>query len=110
LRRARELGAFFETLIFHHIRVLTRLLTPAGRLFFWRTQSGLEVDFILEHGRRLLAIEVKFSANPGYGDAAGLRAFLSEYPQAVGLLLHTGREIRRLDEKIIAVPWTLVTG
>ena len=111
LRKARELGAYFETLIYHHLRILTRLMTPAGRLYFWRTQRGQEVDFILEHGRRLLAIEVKRSANPGYGDAVGLRAFLAEYPQsASGLLLHTGREIRRLDEKIIAAPWTMVAG
>ncbi|MDO9349063.1 MAG: DUF4143 domain-containing protein, partial [Anaerolineales bacterium] len=102
---------FFETLIYHHLRVLTRLMTPAGRLYFWRTQTGVEVDFVLEHGRHLLAIEVKHSDNPGYGDAAGLRAFLSEYPNASGgLLVHGGREIRRLDEKILAIPWTVVTG
>ncbi|MBU4225429.1 MAG: hypothetical protein KKC71_06370 [Chloroflexi bacterium] len=60
---------------------------------------------------RLLAIEVKRSDNPGYGDAAGLRAFLSEYPNASGgLLVHGGREIRRLDEKILAILWTMVTG
>lgn len=109
LRKARELGAYFETLIYHHLRILARLMTPAGRLYFWRTRSGPEVDFVLEHGRRVLAIEVKYAASPGYGDAAGLRAFLAECPQASGgLLLHTGREIRRLDENIIAIPWTMI--
>jgi predicted AAA+ superfamily ATPase len=44
------LGAFFETLIYQHLRVLSGLLTPRGRLHFWRTQSGTEVDFVLEHG------------------------------------------------------------
>jgi len=111
LGKSREFGAFFETLIYHHLRVLTRLMTPAGRLYFWRTQTGVGVDFVLEHGRHLLAIEVKRSDNPGYGDAAGLRAFLSEYPNASGgLLVHGGREIRRLDEKILAIPWTVVTS
>jgi hypothetical protein len=28
----------------------------------------------------------------------------------VGLLLHKGNAIKRLDEKILAVPWTLLTG
>jgi hypothetical protein len=111
LAKARELGAYFETLIYHHLRIITRLMTPAGRLYYWRTRSGLEVDFVLEHGRHLLAIEVKRTTQPGYSDAAGLRAFLAEYPQAAGgLLLHSGNEIRRLDEKIIAAPWTVVTG
>jgi len=27
-----------------------------------------------------------------------------------GILLHGGQQIRRLDEKIVAVPWSLLTG
>jgi predicted AAA+ superfamily ATPase len=111
LGKARELGAYFETLIYHHLRILTRLMTPAGRLYFWRTHNGQEVDFVLEHGRRCLAIEVKRTANPGYSDAAGLHTFMAENPQAVGgLLLHSGREVRRLEERIIAMPWEMVCG
>lgn len=111
LRKARELGAYFETLIYHHLRVLSRQMTPQGRLYFWRTQNGTEVDFVFEHGRKCLAVEVKRTANPGYGDTAGLRAFLTEYPQAsAGLLLHGGNEVRRLGEKTIAIPWTMITG
>jgi hypothetical protein len=42
--------------------------------------------------------------------------FLDQHPQAVGaqalggILLHGGQQIRRLDEKIVAVPWSLLTG
>ena len=63
------------------------------------------VDFVVEHGRRLLALEVKRTTEPGYGDTTGLRAFLAEHPKASGrLLLHSEREIRRLDKNIVAVP------
>lgn len=111
LRQARELGAYFETLIFHHLRVLIGLMTPSARLYFWRTRSGREVDFVVEHGRRLLAIEVKWATQVGYSDAASLRLFLDEYPDASGgLLLYRGRTTRRLGEKIVAIPWTMVTG
>lgn len=111
LRRARELGAYFETMMFHHLRVLARLLTPPARLYFWRTRNGQEVDFVVEHGRRLLAVEVKRSAQVGYNDVATLRSFLDEYPEASGgLLLYGGNAIRRLGEKIVALPWTMVTG
>jgi hypothetical protein len=48
---------------------------------------------------------------PGYRHAAGLAKFLAEHPQAVGgILLHGGQQIRRLDERIVAVPWSLLTG
>jgi predicted AAA+ superfamily ATPase len=111
LRGARELGGFFESFIFLHLRMLAELMLPPARLYFWRTRQGAEVDFVLEYGRRLLAIEVKRTRSPRYRDAAGLQAFLSDYPEASGgVLLHSGQEIRRLDEKITAVPWTMITG
>jgi uncharacterized protein len=111
LRKARELGNFFETFIYHHLRVLAQLMTPPARLFNWRTQAGQEVDFVLEYGRKVLAIEVKQTSRPGYGDTTGLKLFMANHPDAVGgLLLHSGQDIRWLGERILAVPWTLVTG
>jgi predicted AAA+ superfamily ATPase len=111
LRKAREYGAYFETLIYHHLRLLTRLMTPSGRLYFWRTREGTEVDFVIEHGRKVAAIEVKSTKNPGYDDTTGLRAFLEEHPTAsAGLLIHGGRDIKRLGDKILAIPWPVLTG
>ncbi|MBU1660603.1 MAG: ATP-binding protein [Chloroflexi bacterium] len=111
LRGARELGSYFETLIFQHLRVLVGLMTPPARLYYWRMRKGPEVDFIVEHGRRLLGIEVKLTSQPRYGDTTGLQSFLCDYPQATGgLLLHSGKTIRRLGENILAVPWTTITG
>jgi len=26
------------------------------------------------------------------------------------MLLHSGQSVRRLDEKVVAVPWTMLTG
>ena len=58
-----------------------------------------------------MAVEVKATKNPGYRDIAGLQAFLKEHRGAAsGILLHSGREIKRLDEKIVVVPWIMVTG
>lgn len=111
LRKSREFGAFFETMIYQHLRVLCGLLTPRARLFFWRTLLGDEVDFVVERGRAVIAFEVKATDNPGYRHADGLRKFVAEHTSAVaGVLLHGGNDIRRLDEKIVAVPWTMLTG
>lgn len=111
LAKARELGAFFEMLIYQHLRVSCSLLTPRGRLYFWRTQTGSEVDFVIEHGRRVVGVEVKMTDAPSYRHMTGLVKFLKEHPQAAGgILLHSGRQIQRLDEKIVAVPWSLITG
>ncbi len=111
LSMAREWGGFMETLIFHHLRVLAQLMVPRPEIFYWRTTAGHEVDFVLEHGRWLVALEVKLSSTPQYSDCEGLRLFLEEYPETrCAVLVHTGREIRRLGERIIALPWTLLCG
>jgi predicted AAA+ superfamily ATPase len=111
LLKAREYGAYFETFIYHHLRILARLMTPSARLYFWRTLEGNEVDFVLEYGRRLLAIEVKLTDNLGYRDTAGLRLFLDNHPRAsAGLVVYCGKQIKRMDEKIVAIPWSLLTG
>jgi predicted AAA+ superfamily ATPase len=111
LLKAREYGAYFETFIYHHLRILARLMTPSARLYFWRTFEGNEVDFVLEYGRRLLAVEVKRTDNLGYRDTGGLHLFLEQNPKtSAGLIIYSGRDVKRLDEKIVAIPWPLVTG
>ena len=65
-----------------------------------------EVDLVVEHGRRVLAIAAKATRRPSVEDVRGLRAFLRGSPQAAGLLVHRGSERRQMDRRIWAVPWT----
>jgi len=71
LREAREAGAVFENLLLVHPQAFTDLLLPIGRLYYWSTVSGVEVDFVLEWGRKLVAFETKLSRNPRYRDTKG---------------------------------------
>ena len=107
LSHSRELGGYFETTVFFHLKCLCEMLKPSAGIYYRRTTaSGKEVDFILEHGRKLLAIEVKMTQNPLVKDAANLFDFIKEYPETVsGILLHNGRETKRLGSRVIAVPW-----
>lgn len=103
---SRELGGYFETMVFLHVRALCELMSPRAVLHYWRTTTGREVDFILEHGRKLLALEVKMTANPSVRDIQGLLAFMEEHPETMrGVLVYSGNSIRRLHSKVIAVPW-----
>ncbi len=108
VEKARERGGFWETLFLQHLRSLAQLLVPRPEVFYWRTTNAEEVDFVLERGRDLLAFEVKLSSTPRYSDCEHLASFLKEYPETrAAVLVHTGEEILRLGEKIIALPWTL---
>lgn len=106
LINARELGNFFETTMFLHLKVLAELMIPKANIYYWRTTTGKEVDFVIEHGRKLLAIEIKLTKNPTFQDTKGLLSFIEEYPETLlGVLLHTGSSIKWLHSKILAVPW-----
>jgi predicted AAA+ superfamily ATPase len=103
---SREAGGLFEGLVCHHVRVLADLLTPIGEIMHWRTYRGDEVDLVVEHGRRVVAMEVKATSRPVSQDVHGLRAFLKGSPEASGLLAHGGLERRQMDRRTWAVPWT----
>mgnify|MGYP002863327925 CR=1 FL=1 len=53
------------------------------RLFYWR-KGNMEVDFVLVHGEKILALEVKSGAK---GDRSGLESFRKEYPHAGVMLI-----------------------
>lgn len=106
LKNARELGAFFEAMIFLHLMILSELMVPKANIFYWRTTAGKEVDFIIAHGKRLFAFEAKLTKNPTFNDIKNMLAFIEEYPQTIrGILLHAGSSIRWLHSKVLAVPW-----
>jgi predicted AAA+ superfamily ATPase len=105
LESSREYGLFFESLVYHHIRILANLLKPKANIYHYRTIGGQEVDFIIEYGNKLIAMEVKMSDKVKYDDLKNIRMFLQEYPETLaGIIIYNGTELKYLDKKIIAVP------
>ena len=56
---ALERGFLLETWMLHELRAANAGLNAGGQLYFWRTPSGTEVDFIWTRGSRAVGIEVK---------------------------------------------------
>jgi predicted AAA+ superfamily ATPase len=54
-----ERGKLFETVILHELRAYIDYARIGGKLHYWRTQSGKEVDFIWTRGKKNIGIEVK---------------------------------------------------
>ena len=100
-------GAHLENLICTDLLAWRETETSRPTIMYWRTSTGDEVDFVIEHKGKLLGVEVKATANPGYNDARGLRTFLQEYGSDAlgGLLLYGGDETLWISEGILAVPW-----
>ena len=64
-------------------------------LFYWRTRSGVEVDFVIHGAAGFWAIEVKNTARVRPEDLRSLEAFGTDYPQAVLVLLYRGTRRER---------------
>ncbi len=77
------------------------------QVYFWRTSHGTEVDIVVEHGGRLIPVEVKQSATPRPPMASGLSSFLSAYPDKAdkAWLVHLGDTTLPLSPGIVAVPF-----
>ena len=80
-------GLALEGLVAQHLRAFCQLRPGGAQLSFWRTRSGLEVDFVLYGPALFLAVEVKRSARVDRRDLAPLKAFGADYPEAQLLLL-----------------------
>jgi len=103
---AKGTGGIFESLVYLHLKALSRLLTPRPVIFYWRTTTGKEVDFVLSRGQKTVVVEVKLTGKPKYADIQNLRLFMQEYPETTaGVLIHAGDEVKLMHEKIIALPW-----
>lgn len=50
-----------ETWVANELCKILPLLDHRFRLYFWRTHTGWEVDFLVERGEKLVALEVKWS-------------------------------------------------
>ena len=97
-------GVCLGGLVYQHIRAWNDYLNEPNELYFWRTKNGVEVDFVIYGESTFLALEVKNSIHAERSDASGLESFLSDYPQAKGLLLYRGEREMQVSQHVMAVP------
>ena len=87
-----SLGHATETLVAQHLRAWLAYSEKSGKLYFWRTKSGLEVDFIVYGEIGFYAIEVKNARKIHSQDLRGLQEFSKDYPQCQCLFIYRGAE------------------
>ena len=96
-------GMALEGLIAQHLRAWASYRPVPAELFYWRTKSGSEVDFVLYGADVFVAIEVKRSRNVHHTDLRALKAFKEDYPEASTCLLYRGQEEVRIGD-ILCLP------
>ncbi|EKE25642.1 MAG: hypothetical protein ACD_5C00086G0001, partial [uncultured bacterium] len=98
-------GSGLETLFYQSCLALIDYHQLDYQLFYWRTVSGVEVDFIVYGQKALLAIEVKHNKQITPKMLRGLRAFKADYPEAEAYIFYLGDKKMFLEPGITALPF-----
>ncbi|HRT63144.1 MAG TPA: DUF4143 domain-containing protein [Syntrophales bacterium] len=96
-------GQALEGLVAQHLRAWTAYSRMRRDLYYWRTRSGVEVDFVVYGPEGLWAIEVKSSLKITSGDLRGLLAFRDEYPDSKTFIIYRGQD-RLIKSGVACVP------
>lgn len=96
-------GIAFETLFFQELLAVNEALGLGYTLYYWRTSSNMEVDFVLYGNKGILAFEIKRTGKITSSMMSGLKSFLRDYPMARAYFIYGGKHYRR-EGKIEILP------
>lgn len=101
--RSELYGKAFENWVFHELTAYCSYEQTDARLAYWRLQSGVEVDFVVNDME--LAIEAKASARVTSDHLKGLRNLMLDHPR-VGrrLIVSLEPRARRTTDGIEVLP------
>jgi hypothetical protein len=97
LAQSAVIGAVWEAFVFAELRKTLHNQSNAAKLFFYRDQRGLEVDFIIEHQQQFTCLECKWTELPTLKDAKNLLA-------VAALLSETTPKPLQINHYLVARP------
>ena len=101
-QKGAEFGKAFEHFILMEIVAYRSYSGKDFALHFWRTKTGLEVDFVLGAGE--IALEVKGVGRVEKREMNGLNAFIETYSPKRSIIVCNEKE-KRVCGKIEIFPW-----
>ena len=100
--RGEHFGRAFEHFIYMELTAHRSYRELHYDLRFWRTKSGLEVDFILGEGE--IALEIKGTNRVDSSELKAIRAFVEEYKPRRAIVVANEPRARQVGD-IQILPW-----
>lgn len=99
-------GHFFESYCAAELMKYLRSFQLNAQLFYYRTRSGLEIDFLLQTSRGILGLEVKGRESVVGSDLRSMKRVAAELGGRWlgGVVLYRGRELYEVEPGFWAVP------
>jgi predicted AAA+ superfamily ATPase len=101
-------GALFEGLIVSEALKVFSFKGKRADIFFWRSHDGLEVDLIIQIGKRLYPVEIKSTATPTLKHLEPLdkfKALAGKEPSETGILVCRVEASTPMPSNNLALPW-----
>ncbi|MFB3078395.1 MAG: ATP-binding protein, partial [Lysobacterales bacterium] len=105
-----QMGSSWEGMV---IEEILRTLSAAGvqhRAYYYRTSGGAEVDLIVEGKFVLVPFEIRYTQNVSSRHLRALRDFVSEFDCAFGVVINNDEKVRRYDERLLGIPFSVLTA
>lgn len=107
LENGRLLGPILENFVFLELKKMSTWSLSPIELYHYRTQTGSEVDLVLENRQgQIVGIEVKSSETISPEDWKGLDVLGEEMGDKMirGIILYPGKEVVAIRKNRIAIP------
>lgn len=107
LENGRLLGSILENFVFLELKKLISWSINPIELYHYRTQTGAEVDIVLENrAGQIIGIEIKASDTISSDDWKGLNVLGEEMGDKMvrGIILYSGKEVVAFKKNRIAIP------
>jgi predicted AAA+ superfamily ATPase len=97
-----DAGAYFENVVFSEI---IKIIPKDTEIFYWRSNSGAEVDFVLTKGEKVVGIEVKTQSMKKPNLSKSIHSFRKAYQPDTFYIVN--RNLRHQEEDQLGrLVWT----
>ncbi len=98
-------GVLYETYVLQNISSILEAHLPAARITYWHVQGRHEVDFIIEHKKQCIAIELKAATRWSERDLSSLKTFIEKTPsRRIGVLAYNGSQSAEIGNNLRVIP------
>ena len=105
LSNQRDAGFLFQNFIFNILKL--KLKWTPGKINFWRTKDGAEVDFVIIEGNQIIPVEIKYRQMKKIEISNSLKSFIKKYkpPKVFVVNLSYEEKIEFEGTQIIYLPF-----
>ncbi len=105
LKKSGKIGHRLENWFLKELQIWLDREVKRHRIYFWRTISGMEVDFVVERKPQLIPFEVTYSSKIDSKKLKNLAVFIEKATRAtMGILIYNGDYVYKPDLNIHCIP------